>query len=165
MASVLKVDQLQKPDGSTPTAADLGLDVSGSVVQVVSNYSTGGSGTTSTSWTEVQAFINVTPKKSDSILVVTFHSTAYVGPDGAVAYFTITRDGVPIGNASENSIAQMVSRASSQYQPSSLQTYTTSNSTATTTFKVAVKMASSGNVYFPPGSPDQWTATVYEIAQ
>jgi hypothetical protein len=28
MASILKVDTLQKPDGSTPTAADLGIDVS-----------------------------------------------------------------------------------------------------------------------------------------
>lgn len=33
MASILKVSQLQKPDGSTPTAADLGIDVAGSVVQ------------------------------------------------------------------------------------------------------------------------------------
>ena len=34
MASILKVDQLQKPDGSTPTAADLGIDVAGSILQV-----------------------------------------------------------------------------------------------------------------------------------
>jgi hypothetical protein len=32
MASILKVDQLQKPDGSTPTAADLGLNDAGRIV-------------------------------------------------------------------------------------------------------------------------------------
>lgn len=33
MASILKVDQIQLPDGSAPTASDLGVDVSGNVVQ------------------------------------------------------------------------------------------------------------------------------------
>lgn len=33
MASILKVDQIQLPDGSTPTASDLGIDVSGTIVQ------------------------------------------------------------------------------------------------------------------------------------
>ena len=35
MSSVIKVDQIQLADGSTPTAADLGLNTSGSVIQVV----------------------------------------------------------------------------------------------------------------------------------
>jgi len=34
MASVIKVDQIQLSDGSKPTAGDLGLDTSGSVIQV-----------------------------------------------------------------------------------------------------------------------------------
>lgn len=34
MASILKVDQIQTPSGTAPTAADLGLDVAGSVIQV-----------------------------------------------------------------------------------------------------------------------------------
>ena len=37
MSSIIRVDTLQKPDGSTPTAADLGIDVSGSVIQVVTD--------------------------------------------------------------------------------------------------------------------------------
>lgn len=36
MTSTLKVDQIQLADGSVPTAGDLGLNVSGSVLQVVS---------------------------------------------------------------------------------------------------------------------------------
>lgn len=35
MSSILKVDQIQLADGSTPTASDLGLNVSGNTLQVV----------------------------------------------------------------------------------------------------------------------------------
>jgi hypothetical protein len=36
MSSIIKVDQIQLADGSTPTAGDLGLNVTGGVLQVVS---------------------------------------------------------------------------------------------------------------------------------
>ena len=35
MSSIIKVDQIQLADGSTPTAGDLGLNTTGSVLQVV----------------------------------------------------------------------------------------------------------------------------------
>ena len=44
MSSILKVDQIQLANGNTPTAGDLGLNVSGSVVQVVQMH-------TATTWT------------------------------------------------------------------------------------------------------------------
>ena len=40
MTGILKVDTIQKNNGATPTAADLGLNVSGSVLQVVNGYMT-----------------------------------------------------------------------------------------------------------------------------
>lgn len=40
MTGILKVDTIQKNNGATPTAADLGLNVSGSVIQVVEYHST-----------------------------------------------------------------------------------------------------------------------------
>ena len=36
MTSILKVDTLQKADGATPTAADLGINTTGNLLQVVS---------------------------------------------------------------------------------------------------------------------------------
>jgi hypothetical protein len=38
MTSIIKVDQIQKADGSTPTAGDLGLNTTGTVLQVVRGY-------------------------------------------------------------------------------------------------------------------------------
>ena len=36
MTSIIKVDTLQKANGATPTAADLGINTTGTVLQVVS---------------------------------------------------------------------------------------------------------------------------------
>jgi hypothetical protein len=41
MASIIKVDTIQHSDGSAPTMAELGLDVSGSILQVKSSTFTG----------------------------------------------------------------------------------------------------------------------------
>ena len=39
MTSIIKVDTLQKANGATPTAADLGINVTGTVLQVVEGSS------------------------------------------------------------------------------------------------------------------------------
>ena len=78
MASILKVSQLQKPDGSTPTAADLGIDVAGSVVQVVQNLQAGDISISSSavndpnsaSWTSTGISASITPKYADSKILV-----------------------------------------------------------------------------------------------
>jgi hypothetical protein len=83
MASILKVDTLQKPDGSTPTAADLGIDVAGSVKLLATLrtsdyniYSTAVSDTFTT-----HKSITVTPSNPDSQLVIRGHYLirAYAG--------------------------------------------------------------------------------------
>jgi hypothetical protein len=38
MTGILKVDTIQKNNGATPTAKDLGLNISGSILQVVNTY-------------------------------------------------------------------------------------------------------------------------------
>ena len=71
MTGILKVDTIQKNNGATPTAKDLGLDISGNVLQVVStNYKTAYSASV-TSWTDVSGFsVSITPKFSTSKLLV-----------------------------------------------------------------------------------------------
>lgn len=79
MASILKVDTLQKPDGSTPTAADLGVSVthddlpSGSVVQVVSNELTGRVVYNQQSFGDIGFEATITPKYADSRILVSIY--------------------------------------------------------------------------------------------
>jgi hypothetical protein len=81
MTSILKVDVIQKLDGSTPTPADLGLNVSGSVLQVfnhktTSRLTTSGVGGVSTGNTIVATdgvtytTFNFTPTSGTSILLL-----------------------------------------------------------------------------------------------
>jgi hypothetical protein len=71
MASILKVSQLQKPDGSTPTAADLGIDVAGSVVGYKVVYPDTSAVLSSTSYVDVAgASLTYTPKGVGNKLLV-----------------------------------------------------------------------------------------------
>ena len=75
MSSIIKVDQIQKANGATPTAADLGINVTGTVLQY--QYKDGiqasGSGSFSTSATTLVDFtdhyVDITPTSASSILV------------------------------------------------------------------------------------------------
>ena len=71
MTSILKVDTIQTAAGGTPTAADLGLNVSGSVLQVV-NYKTNTQYTsTSSTFADMPNFsASITPKSASSTILL-----------------------------------------------------------------------------------------------
>jgi len=71
MTSIIKVDQIQNAAGGTPTAADLGLNVSGSVLQVKSSVVKSNILTTSTSNVSTGLSVSYTPLYSTSTLVIT----------------------------------------------------------------------------------------------
>jgi len=76
MTGVLKVDTIQKNDGTTPTAADLGLNITGTILQVVSTTKTdtfaesiGGNA----QGTINAISVSITPKYSTSKILVVVH--------------------------------------------------------------------------------------------
>ena len=72
MSSILKVDTIQTAAGGTPTAADLGLNVSGSVLQTVRNTLSVGVVINNTSFVDTSLNISITPSSSSSKILVTF---------------------------------------------------------------------------------------------
>jgi hypothetical protein len=66
MSSIIKVDQIQLADGSTPTAADLGLNTTGSVLQVVTANTTTEVSTTSNSYSDTGLTASITPSSTSS---------------------------------------------------------------------------------------------------
>ena len=78
MTSIIKVDQIQNAAGGTPTAADLGLNVSGSVLQVKQATATNALdfNTTLNIGTTIFTGPTITPTSTSSkILVMAQHST------------------------------------------------------------------------------------------
>ena len=74
MASIIKVDTIQTAAGGTPTAADLGLNTTGSVLQVVQGdaYTANATETTTTtgSWVGSSVTASITPSSTSSKIVV-----------------------------------------------------------------------------------------------
>ena len=102
MASIIKVDQIQHSDGSAPTMAELGLDVSGSILQVKSSTFTG---TQSKASAWVFAKINdldvvLTPKSTNSTFLLSAQIS--VGKTYFSTGFRFYRDGSNITSAMGN---------------------------------------------------------------
>ena len=73
MTSIIKVDQIQNAAGGTPTAADLGLNVSGSVLQVVQGIKTDTSATSGMSFVTLSGLsASITPTSTSSKILVTW---------------------------------------------------------------------------------------------
>jgi hypothetical protein len=73
MSSIIKVDAIQKADGTIPTAKDLGLNIAGSVLQVVNVTTNGTSGfNNGVDGSYVDLFsATITPKFANSKILVT----------------------------------------------------------------------------------------------
>ena len=90
MTSILKVDTLQKANGATPTAADLGINVTGNVLQTaVVNFSDQVN-TNNQSDTEVSSSLRVTitPRSATSKFVVflCYHVVTVAGASHATVF-------------------------------------------------------------------------------
>lgn len=113
MASILKVDQIQTASGGTPTAADLGINTTGNVLQVVNKTFTGTySSTVHNTWTDFGLNLDVVPKASNSNWLITgmVHHAAYTtNPDWSVhlrAYIGSNSAG-SLGDSTGNSRPQV----------------------------------------------------------
>ena len=74
MASILKVDTLQKPDGSTPTAADLGLNISGNIVSSKTVMSDAPATTVAADVTALLDTFTFETKYENSRILISYHS-------------------------------------------------------------------------------------------
>lgn len=108
MSSILKVDTIQTAAGGTPTAADLGINITGSVVQVHTAYFTGTDGFTYS--TNARTLVNYiqtsfTPKYATSKLIIEIRICGEFSNAGAVynSMFYLARDGSPIGEGAASS--------------------------------------------------------------
>ena len=102
MTSILKVDNIQKANGSVPKASDLGLNVAGTVLQVVQGFVDGTYNlTTANSFTDVSAmYVDITPSATSSkvLCMVSFHGIH----DGSNCYLRLVRGSTAIGTGASS---------------------------------------------------------------
>lgn len=90
MTSTIKVDTIQTAAGGTPRAEDLGIDISGTLVQM--KYTTTSVNTSTTSSTKIEiASVNITPRFSNSLIKVSYHGD-WQQNSGNDAHLWLSRD-------------------------------------------------------------------------
>jgi hypothetical protein len=101
MSSIIKVDQIQLADGSTPTAGDLGLNVSGSVLQVVQVETTTEAVISSQSDVSTGISASITPSSTSSKILILIDAPARhytTGDNGFWARYRLYRNGSALTN-------------------------------------------------------------------
>ena len=103
MTSIIKVDQIQNAAGGTPTAGDLGLNVSGSVLQVkYFDNDTAISLSTALTWTDVITVSFAPLYATSKVLLIA--KTSIAGPSGNYdTSMRLTRNGTAIGGNNDPS--------------------------------------------------------------
>ncbi len=74
MTSIIKVDTLQKANGGTPTAADLGINTTGTILQVTKSVITSQVQGVSTTWLNTAHSLVITPKSNTSDILIQLYS-------------------------------------------------------------------------------------------
>lgn len=178
MSSILKVDTIQTAAGGTPTAADLGLNVSGSVLQVVSATKTDTfSSSTANVFTDISGLnVSITPTSTSSKIMV-FVSVQGVN-GGTNAYFRLVRNSTAVGVGDTSGSRSSVSSSNvfpdnaNSMKGSSFQFLDSPSTTSATTYKV--QFITDGNTTYINRTPNdvdalytgrsQSTITLMEIA-
>ena len=104
MTSIIKVDQIQNAAGGVPTAADLGLNVSGSVLQTVhSRYDTWVT-ISGTAWTSTGLTATITPTSTTSQILIMVFQQVHIGGTGTESGcgFMVSRDGTTVSNSASS---------------------------------------------------------------
>ena len=172
MASTIKCDTILLPDGSTPTAADLGIDVSGSVVQVKRHEWTDNVyyNNDNTYVTATGSTFSFTPKYASSLLLIqaSVSLNIYQSNNYAGANMKIVHDGTVISyqwTAHENYIYVLQATPIDYYTRLVKDAVVNASSTSARDISVQIAPYAASEVQINQGNNFSSTITVYEIAQ
>ena len=169
MSSIIKVDQIQLSNGNTPTAGDLGLNTTGSVIQVVQGVYSAHSTITSSTMTDTGISQIITPKSASSKILVSISAAlASSATNGAEIFTQILRGSTSI-RLYERTFHHYVSSGGTNHGGGSysLCFLDSPNTTSATTYKLQGRTDSGTlriNDYYFGAGRNASTITLMEIA-
>jgi len=168
MTSILKVDNIQKANGSVPKASDLGLNVAGSVLQVLQGTSSTQVTMNDGNFVTTGLTLAITPSSSSSKILINFNTCSYAAGSGTFGVFDIFRgtvSGTSLSGGANYGVAQNFSgSAGAPLSTVSGMVLDSPNTTNATTYTIGLKRAgSSANVTAMENS-SLGTITLMEIA-
>lgn len=157
--STLRVNNMTNVGGVGPTYA------SGHVIQVVSFSSTTSWNTTSTTWAATNLAATITPKSTNSKIVVSVTSSIYSTTAAKNNWWTVfrgTTSGTNLGDATYG-MGLFYSGSGDQSSAFAVTVYDSPATVAAITYTLAVKVVSGGNIYLPL-NPSVSTIILMEVA-
>ena len=152
MTSIIKVDQIQTVSGTTPTAADLGINVAGTVLQVVrSSFTAAHNTTSSTSFSSMGSPFNlaITPKFNNSIILIDMMLNPYIGGSSHSGAYNIHNGSGQLGHASNGfGIVPPTGGSNGQYRHFNINASDTASSTSTITYQVYHRSDNAGVTFY-----------------
>jgi len=146
MTSILKVDNIQKANGSVPKASDLGLNTTGNVLQVVQGTKITSHAITNTSYSSSGLTVNITPTSSSSKVLVTCNWWAGYPSQNYGMTLTLYRDSTNLDLSSPRTGFTHIGNSTGGFQRTyqgldmSCQFLDSPNTTSETTYGLYYKM-------------------------
>tara|TARA_R110000868_G_scaffold408954_1_gene693378 strand:+ start:933 stop:1430 length:498 start_codon:yes stop_codon:yes gene_type:complete len=164
MTSIIKVDQIQTLAGAAPTAADLGINVTGSVLQVKHHtISPGTQAISSTSLVETGLTITITPRNANSsFFIIASMSECYVPGSAQAIGFALAKNGIRLSHT-DNATVGYTGSGGVNYFNYNLHSYDSPATTSAITYSMMVRSIYGNAVYVnADGTPT--FLTVMEIS-
>lgn len=170
MASIIKVDQIQTAAGGTPTAADLGLNTTGSVLQVVQTVDQRSAHWFTSSSSYVTAGdnlqVSITPTSTSSKILVAVTMFLHTQSPVTIGKCSIYRDSTNLATNTQGDFTQIGIGGDNSprlYASVAMQILDAPSTTSQLTYYSKVRRHSgTGNVYLHEGAVN--TITAIEIA-
>jgi len=166
MTSIIKVDQIQTAAGGIPTAGDLGINTTGTVLQVVTNSQVGSFVTSSSSFTPNGLSLTITPKLSTSKILLFLNCMIDTTADRQVPW-TIFRS---INSATPTNLFHVneglgAAQDTRRYPLGACAVDTSHGTTSSVVYSLYVRSSGSNTIEFPPFSAMTQWLIAQEIAQ
>jgi len=160
--STIKVDTIQTRAGAVPKASDLGINVTGTVLQVVKAETTTEVGTTGTSYIDTGLTASITPSSTSSKILVTYSVQQFFAAATGFGLLKLVRGTTDI----QEHAYQGYAGSSTLMGVSTYQQLDTPSTTSSTTYKVQFKTNGSNVIcqYDDANGDSISTITLMEIA-
>ena len=155
MSSILKVDQIQLSNGNTPTAGDLGLNTTGTVLQVVQSVNdTVETFSATETWHDISNMsVTITPTSTSSKIMVDY--TIHNSTSDSTTTHRIVRGSTAIGLGSANGSRQLATSRTGRMQagdenhinpPTTMKYIDSPSTTSAVTYKLQLRLQTSEGV-------------------
>ena len=141
--SEIRVDAIKTRAGAVPKAVDVGLNITGTVLQVVTASTTTEVGTTSSSFSDTGLTATITPSSTSSKILVIFTIQRYIDNNSGYGDLKLVRGSTDLETFGFGHYADVPDMSSSTYQH-----LDSPSTTSATTYKIQFnRRNSAGSIY------------------